>query len=83
MHLRVICRSARLSGSDLNGIARVYMCLCNALTDKTLKQAAEAIGSVKASQVYAACGCRLQCGQCVRAVIDMLRNHTGQLQGAD
>jgi len=65
----------------------VYMCICNALTDRTLKQAADSIGSVKPGQVYAACGCRLQCGRCVRAVIDMLRTHGGeapeQLQGAD
>jgi bacterioferritin-associated ferredoxin len=63
------------------------MCICNALTDRTLKQAAEAIGSVKPGPVYAACGCRLQCGQCVRAVLDMLRKHGSQvppqMQGAD
>ncbi len=65
----------------------MYICLCNALTDRTLKQAAEATGSVKPGQVYAACGCRFQCGKCVRTVIKMLREHAGQtlqqLQGAD
>jgi bacterioferritin-associated ferredoxin len=65
----------------------VYICLCNALTDRTLKQAAEATGSIKPGHVYAACGCRFQCGKCVRTVIKMLREHAGrtteQLQGAD
>jgi bacterioferritin-associated ferredoxin len=63
------------------------MCLCNALTDSKLKQAAAATGSIAPGQVYAACGCRLQCGRCVRAVVDMLRDHAsktaGELQGAD
>jgi bacterioferritin-associated ferredoxin len=86
MHLRVICICVRkwLASNRTNP---VYMCICNALTDRTLKQAADTIGSIKPGQVYAACGCRLQCGRCVRAVMDMLRNHGSeareQLQGAD
>jgi bacterioferritin-associated ferredoxin len=65
----------------------LYICLCNALTDRKLKQAATAIGSTRPGEVYAACGCRAQCGQCVRAVVDLLRDHATQaaeqLQGAD
>jgi bacterioferritin-associated ferredoxin len=64
----------------------VYVCLCNALTDRQVKQAAAAAGTSKPSTVYAACGCRAQCGQCVKALVDLLRGAgcaTAELQGAD
>jgi bacterioferritin-associated ferredoxin len=51
----------------------VYVCVCNALTDRQVRQAAATAGTAKPSHVYAACGCRAQCGQCVRALIDLLR----------
>jgi bacterioferritin-associated ferredoxin len=67
--------------------APLYICLCNALTDRRLKQAASATGSARPAEIYAACGCRAQCGQCVQAVLDLLRDHASrtpeQLQGAD
>jgi bacterioferritin-associated ferredoxin len=40
----------------------MYVCLCNALTDRQVKQAAATAGTTKPSSVYAACGCRAQCG---------------------
>lgn len=65
----------------------MYVCLCNALTDRKLKQAATATGSQRLGDVYAACGCRAQCGQCLRGVLQLLRDHAqrieGELQGAD
>jgi bacterioferritin-associated ferredoxin len=65
----------------------VYICLCNALTDRRLKQAVADANGTRPGDVYAACGCRAQCGQCVKAVIQMLREHapvTEQLlQAAD
>ena len=64
----------------------MYVCLCNALTDRQVKQAAAAAGTSKPSTVYAACGCRAQCGQCVKALVDLLRGAgcaTAELQGAD
>ncbi len=65
----------------------MYICLCNALTDRKLKQAMTESGSVTPCEVYAACGCRAQCGKCVKAVLDMLREHVPaappSLQGAD
>jgi bacterioferritin-associated ferredoxin len=64
----------------------VYICICNALTDKKLKQAV-ADGSSRVQEVYAACGCRAQCGQCVQAVLRLLRDDASvpqeALQGAD
>ena len=51
----------------------MYVCLCNALTDRQVKQAAATAGTTKPSSVYAACGCRAQCGQCVKALLTLLR----------
>jgi bacterioferritin-associated ferredoxin len=64
----------------------VYVCLCNALTDRQVKQAASTAGTTKPSHVYAACGCRAQCGQCVKALVNLLRGEPCALsepQGAD
>jgi bacterioferritin-associated ferredoxin len=64
----------------------VYVCLCNALTDQQVKQAATAAGTTKSSTVYAACGCRAQCGHCVKALVTLLRGTDcamPELQGAD
>ena len=36
----------------------MYVCLCKALTDRQVKQAAAEAGTTKRSSVYAACGCR-------------------------
>ena len=52
----------------------MYVCICNALTDRRLKEAARANDCQHPGDVYAACGCRAQCGQCVRAVLSMLRD---------
>jgi bacterioferritin-associated ferredoxin len=74
--------SSRLSEDPI----AVYVCLCNALTDHQVKQAATAAGTTKPSTVYAACGCRAQCGQCVKAMVALLRGTDCamlELQGAD
>jgi bacterioferritin-associated ferredoxin len=64
----------------------MYVCLCNALTDRQVKQAAAVAGTTRLSSVYAACGCSAQCGQCVKALLALLRGSdfaTPELQGAD
>jgi bacterioferritin-associated ferredoxin len=53
----------------------VYVCLCNALTDHQVKLAAATAGTTKPSSVYAVCGCRAQCGQCVKALVALLRGN--------
>jgi bacterioferritin-associated ferredoxin len=57
----------------------VYICLCNALTDRQVKQAAATSGTTKPSEVYAACGCRAQCGKCARALVTLLRGENGAI----
>ena len=65
----------------------MYVCLCNALTDRDLRlQIASGTSSV--SMVYRACGCQPQCGKCVPFVRKMLREGMedatlGQSAGAD
>ena len=62
------------------------VCVCNALTDRQVKQAAASAGTTKPSSVYAACGCRAQCGQCVKALVALLRSADcamPELHGAD
>ena len=45
----------------------MYVCLCNALTDHQVRDAARA-GASRPSEVYEACGCSVQCGTCSRTV---------------
>jgi bacterioferritin-associated ferredoxin len=45
----------------------LYVCLCNALTDAQVRDAARA-GASRPSEVYDACGCIVQCGTCSRTV---------------
>ena len=50
----------------------MYVCLCNALTERDLYPHTAA-GTSSVSMVYRACGCRPQCGKCVPFVRQMLR----------
>lgn len=64
----------------------MYVCLCNALTDRQVKQAVATGEAETMAGVYAACGCRAQCGQCAKTLLDLLRSVAlpePQLQGAD
>ncbi len=49
----------------------MYICLCNALSDRDVHAAAEN-GAQSVSEVYKAHGCRPQCGKCVPIVRVML-----------
>lgn len=50
----------------------MFVCLCNALTDRDLHPHT-ATGTSSVSMVYRACGCQPQCGKCVPFVRQMLR----------
>ena len=62
----------------------MYVCLCNALTDRDLQPHTMG-GSASVSMVYRACGCQPQCGKCVPMVRQMLRQSeiAAQQLGAD
>lgn len=64
----------------------MYVCLCNALTDRDVRP--HTGGSLSVSMVYRACGCQPQCGKCVPFVRQMLRDSgeaatPGQADGGD
>jgi bacterioferritin-associated ferredoxin len=45
----------------------MYVCLCNGLTDRHVREAARS-GATRPSEVYPACGCAVQCGGCARTL---------------
>jgi bacterioferritin-associated ferredoxin len=45
----------------------MYICLCNALTDRHVRAAAQA-GANRPSEIYRACGCAAHCGTCAATV---------------
>ena len=51
----------------------MYVCLCNALSDRDLLPHTAA-GTSSVAMVYRACGCQPQCGKCVPYVRQMLRD---------
>jgi bacterioferritin-associated ferredoxin len=54
--------------------------MCNALTDKQIKQAVATCGLHRLADVYAACGSRAQCGQCAQAMLRLARDHACLLE---
>ena len=56
----------------------MYICLCNALTDKQVHQAV-ANGACRPRDVYGACGCRAQCSSCARAMLAAIRDAAAAL----
>ncbi|WP_229743928.1 (2Fe-2S)-binding protein [Aliidongia dinghuensis] len=53
------------------GLARMYVCLCNAFTDRQVRAVCPAAGS-SAAAVYCALGVRPKCGKCVPTVREIL-----------
>jgi len=54
----------------------MYVCLCNALTDRDVAPHTSS-GQCTVAMVYRACGCQPQCGKCVPYVRQMLRDGAG------
>ena len=53
----------------------MYVCLCNALSDAQVAQAVRD-GARRPRDVYAACGCRAQCGGCTKTILGAIRDGT-------
>jgi bacterioferritin-associated ferredoxin len=51
----------------------MYVCICNALTDRAVRRVAAETGCTRPRELYAACGCQAQCGRCVKAVLTVAR----------
>lgn len=52
----------------------MYICICNALSDKELKDAV-AQGHACVDDVYRACGAERQCGCCAEEIAELMRDH--------
>ncbi|MDB5370766.1 MAG: (2Fe-2S)-binding protein [Roseomonas sp.] len=50
----------------------MYVCICNALTDRQIRDAI-AGGAQRPREVYAACNCNAQCGCCTGTMLNILR----------
>jgi bacterioferritin-associated ferredoxin len=58
----------------------MYVCLCNALTEHHVRQAAMD-GASRPSEIYRACGCAAQCGACtalMRQIADEVARPCGE-----
>jgi bacterioferritin-associated ferredoxin len=49
----------------------MYVCLCNALTDRQVREAVSN-GASRPREIYGACGCVAQCGTCATLMRQML-----------
>jgi bacterioferritin-associated ferredoxin len=45
----------------------MYVCFCNALTDRKVREAAAA-GATRPADIYQACDCAAKCGTCARTL---------------
>jgi bacterioferritin-associated ferredoxin len=50
----------------------MIVCLCNALTEAQLSDAV-ARGAKRPKEVYEACACKAQCGNCTRTILCMIK----------
>jgi bacterioferritin-associated ferredoxin len=60
----------------------VYVCICNALSEASIRDKAEA-GARSVREVYNALGVRPQCGKCIPVIRDMVRADARAAAGAD
>ena len=52
----------------------MYICICNALSDRELMDAVSQ-GHGCVDDVYRACGAERQCGSCAEQISEMMRDH--------
>jgi bacterioferritin-associated ferredoxin len=58
--------------------ARMYICLCNGLTDRDVR--AQCSDGYSVSMVYRGLGCEAQCGKCVPFVLQILRQNAASAE---
>lgn len=61
----------------------MYICLCNAISDKQIRDCAGCDKPCKVADVYRKFSCKPQCGQCVPYVREMLSEMNAHLPGDD
>jgi len=58
----------------------VVICSCNVLTDKQVIDAVAA-GAARPRDVYAACGCKADCGCCTATILGIVRDRSPATAG--
>jgi bacterioferritin-associated ferredoxin len=58
----------------------MYICLCNALSDASIRQAVRD-GASRPREVYVRCGCPAQCGGCTRTILEIIRDDAAARPG--
>lgn len=53
-------------------VTAMYICICNALTQRRIREAIRDHAPATVAEVHAACGVVPQCGRCGDAIADML-----------
>ena len=59
----------------------MYLCICNAITERQVRALAES-GIAEAQEVYRALGCAPQCGKCIPYVQETLSETARRTSGA-
>jgi bacterioferritin-associated ferredoxin len=67
------CSCGKQVAFAATGLAAMYVCLCNAITDSQVRAAA-AGGATRPKDVFASCGCGAQCANCTRVILSILRD---------
>lgn len=50
----------------------MYVCVCNAITEKRLRDAASSTPHRSVKHAYRTLGCTIDCGQCLRVANDVV-----------
>jgi bacterioferritin-associated ferredoxin len=53
----------------------LFVCICNALNDRTVRDIVATSGATTPSAVHRAAGCKPQCGRCLPDMADMIAEH--------
>ncbi len=61
----------------------MYICICNALTDRDIHHAATVKGARRPLEVFTACRCRVQCGTCVRKLLALVNQSVAGAKPAE
>lgn len=56
----------------ITGSSKMYVCLCNGITDRQIQSAIQN-GATSVSRVYRSQDCTAQCGKCSCQIKDMIR----------
>jgi len=62
-------------GTDHKPLKRMYVCICNAITDKQIRQAAES-GVTSLWKLQKQLGVASNCGKCRETAVNILRQHS-------